>query len=151
MKCLICGKNYINLGVHVKKKHMPCNEYKIKFNIPLSVALADKALCDSLSISAKQRLEDPEWLEACTKRCSENKGSRNKVKLPDISKKHLITMNKEKGESYRARMIPTIMDDYMGGLTPIEIRRKHGVSPATLQDWVKRELLPKRKLKYCFE
>lgn len=151
MLCLICGGSYVNLGVHVQKKHMPCDDYRRKFDIPLSVPLADKELCESLSVSALQRLEDPEWLAECTRRCEENKGKRTKVQLPEISKKHLIDMNKETGESYRGRMIPALRDDYMAGMTPKAIQRKHGVAPATLKDWERMWLLPKRRLQYAFE
>ena len=151
MLCLICGGNYINLGVHVQKKHMSCNDYRRKFNIQLTTPLADKTLCESLSVSALQRLEDPEWLAECTKRCNENKGRRTKVVLPEISKKHLIDINKKTGESYRNRMIPALRDDYMTGMTPKAIQRKHGVAPATLKDWERMGLLPKRRLQYAFE
>lgn len=150
MKCLICGKEYINLGVHVQKKHMSCHEYRIMFNIKLTEPLADKELCEQLSVSQMQRMEDPEWLQRCKDMCEKNKGKRKKVELPKISKKHLVDMNRETGESYRSKMIPAIRDDYMSGMTPKEIQRKHGVSPATLSDWSEQGFLPKRKLKYLF-
>ncbi len=153
MKCLICGKDYVNLGVHVQKKHMPCNDYRRKFNIPFGTPLADKELCDSLSVSALQRLEDPEWLAECRKRCHENKdkGKKGSLNPPPASKKHLIEMNKKTGENYRSKMIPALQEDYMAGMTPKAIQKKHGVAPETLKDWERRGFLPKRKLKYVFE
>ena len=141
----------MNLGVHVQKKHMPCDDYRRKFDIPLSAPLADKELCESLSVSALQRLEDPEWLAECTKRCEENKGKRTKVQLPPSSKKHLVDMNRETGKSYRSRMVPAILEDYTNGMPPLEIQQKHGVSPATQKDWVRLGLLPKRRLQYILE
>lgn len=155
MKCLICHKNYINLGVHVKRKHMSCDEYRREFNLPLGTPLADKELCELFSVSALQRLKDPVWLEECSQRmkgiAKENTGKKTgPLNLPEISKRRLMEMNKQTGESYRAQMVPVIKDDYMAGMTPIEIRRKHGVAPMTLQDWVRRGLLPKRLLSYSF-
>jgi hypothetical protein len=153
MICLICGKNYINLGVHVNKKHMDCKEYKYMFNIPLTTPLAEKELCDSLSVGALKRLESTEYLDSLKKRCVENSkiAPRGKVKLPASSKKHLIEMNRKTGECYRKKMIPIIKNDYMEGMTPIAIQRKHGVSPCTLKDWQTLGLLPKRRLKYQFD
>lgn len=151
MRCLVCGGEYKNLGVHVQKKHMPCDDYRRQFDIPLSAPLADKDLCELLSVSALQRLEDPEWLAECKKRCDENKGKRRTVELPAVSKKHLIDMNKETGESYRSKMVPALRDDYMAGMTPKAIQRKHGVAPATLKGWERMGLLPTRRLRYAFE
>lgn len=156
MKCMICGGDYKNLGVHVKRKHMPCDEYRRQFDIPLTAPLADAYLCELLSVSALQRLEDPAWLEQCKIACTVNSNSKKGKKtgqrnLPPASKKRLIEMNKKTGVSYRQRMIPAIREDYMAGLTPTEIRRKHGVSPQTLKDWERMGFLPARRLRYEFE
>ena len=151
MKCRICGNEYINLGVHVQKKHMPCDEYRVMFNIKLSEPLCDKELSDSLSASQMQRLEDEEWLKKCREMCEKNKGQRKKVTLPKVSKKHLIDMNRETGENYRSKMIPAIKQDYLDGMSPTDIRRKHGVAQMTLRDWVKMGLLPERNLEWVFK
>jgi len=156
MQCMICGGNYKNLGVHVQKKHMSCDDYRRKFDIPLTAPLADADLCELLSVSALQRLEDPAWLEQCTNACAENakniKGKKTgPLNLPTVSKKRLIEMNKETGESYRKRMVPIVRADYMAGLTPAEIKRKHGVAARTLKDWERMGLLPVRRLRYTFE
>jgi hypothetical protein len=73
------------------------------------------------------------------------------LNLAPVSKRRLIEMNRQTGDSYRARMVPAIRSDYMTGMTPTEIRRKHGVAVMTLQDWVRRGLLPKRRLAYKFD
>lgn len=156
MQCKICGGDYKNLGVHVQKKHMTCDDYRRKFDIPLTAPLADADLCELLSVSALQRLEDPAWLEQCKSNCASNAKAVEGKKTgprdwPEVSKKHLIEMNKETGESYRQRMIPIIRADYMAGLTPSELRRKHGVSQRTLLDWARLGLLPARRLRYAFE
>ena len=156
MQCKICSGNYKNLGVHVQKKHMPCDDYRRKFDIPLTAPLADAYLCELLSVSALQRLEDPEWIAKCTEACAANSAAingkkRGPLNLPPVSKKRLIEMNRETGKSYRARMVPIVRVDYMAGLTPIEIKRKHGVSVQTLKDWERIGLLPRRRLKYAFE
>lgn len=156
MKCMICERDFKNLGVHVQKKHMSCDDYRRKFDIKLGTPLADKYLCELLSVSALQRLEDPEFLAECQERCLKNAGSIKGKKigphnLPPVSKRRLIEMNRQTGESYRAKMVPAIRCDYMAGMTPTEIRRKHGVAVMTLQDWVRRGLLPKRRLAYKFD
>ena len=151
MRCLICSGEYINLGVHIQKKHMPCHEYRIKFDIKLSTPLVDKSLSEMLSVSALQRFENPEWLAACQKNCVENfKKEKHHRVAPPASKKHLVDMNRRTGESYRSKMIPAIMKDYLSGMTPTEIQKKHRVSPTTLNDWQVLGLLPKRKFQYVY-
>ena len=37
IKCLLCDKWYVGLGVHIVKKHkMELRGYKVRFNIPLT-------------------------------------------------------------------------------------------------------------------
>lgn len=156
MQCKICSGTYRNLGVHVQKKHMPCDDYRRQFDIPLTEPLADADLCELLSVSALQRLEDPVWLEQCKNACVAHAKAitgqkTGPLNLPPVSKKRLIEMNKETGESYRKRMVPIVLPDYMAGMTPIEIKRKHGVSVQTLKDWMRIGLLPARRLRYAFE
>lgn len=156
MQCKICNKNYRNLGVHVQKKHMPCDDYKREFNIPLTTPLMDADLRELFSVSASQRLENPAWREQCMSACAANSKAVKGKKLgprdlPPASKKHLIEMNKKTGESYRQHMAPIVRVDYMAGLTPMEIHRKHGVCGQTLRDWVRAGLLPARRRQYVFE
>lgn len=155
MECLICHKHFKNAGVHIKRKHMDCNDYRRMFNISLTTPLADPELCELFSVSALQRLKDPEWLAKCAERCARNslsiKGTKTgPLDLPPISKKRLIEMNRQTGASFRLKMIPAITADYLAGSTPTEIRRKHGVSQQTLKDWQKMGFLPRRLLKYEF-
>jgi hypothetical protein len=152
MKCRICNGEYVNLGVHVQKKHMSCDDYRRMFDIPLLKPLADPELCETLSVSALQRLEDPEWLAKCRDQCAANAGKSGvQLNLPAISKRRLIAMNKATGESYRAKMIPAILADYMSGMSPTDIRHKHGVSQMTLRGWMRAGYLPSRKKQYVFE
>jgi len=150
MKCLICGNDYKSLGVHIQKKHMNPDEYRIKFNIKLGTPLVDKYISEMLSASTLQRLEDPEYVKQLTEQCNKNKGMRRPVRLPAVSKKHVIDMNKETGENYRKKMIPCILDDYMSGMSYKEIRGKHGVARATIEDWAKLGFIPKRRLHWKF-
>lgn len=149
MDCLICQKQYRNVGAHVVKTHkMTCNEYRLMFNLKLMTPLVDPDVSEMLSASALQRMQDPEWLAKCIGNVTKTKGGRGKVDLPPASKKHLVDMNRRTGESYRKQMIPVIRDDFIAGMPPLQIQKKHGVSPMTLRDWVKAGFLPERKLKY---
>lgn len=61
IECLICGKKYKMLGIHVSQTHkMPTEEYKKKFNIPLTRALSTKADLEKRSAQTKSRHEKGE-------------------------------------------------------------------------------------------
>ena len=73
MKCLLCDKDYINLGVHLRHKHhVDPADYKEQFGMMKTTPLVDESLSHRLSKSMKQRLLDPDWLAETTARCKEN-------------------------------------------------------------------------------
>lgn len=60
IECLICGKQYINLGSHVARHHgVPARDYKRAFNIPRKCGLMGLSLRSHLSEIAhsSERLE----------------------------------------------------------------------------------------------
>ena len=70
MKCLLCNKNYINLGVHLRHKHqVDPNDYKEEFGILKTTPLVDKELSEHMSKKAKLRLLDDDYREEITQRC----------------------------------------------------------------------------------
>ena len=77
MKCLLCDKVYINLGVHLRHKHhVDPADYKEQFGMMKTTPLVDEWLSHRISKSIKQRLLDPAWLAETTARCKENAANR---------------------------------------------------------------------------
>jgi len=73
MKCLLCGRDYVNLGVHLRHKHhVDPVDYKKQFGMMKTTPLVDESVSHRISKSAKQRLLDPDWLAESTARCKEN-------------------------------------------------------------------------------
>jgi hypothetical protein len=73
MKCLICGKEYIALGVHIRRKHqIDPDDYREEFGMLRTAALVDDELAKTLSTHMKRRLADPEYLSEAQERCHAN-------------------------------------------------------------------------------
>ena len=77
MKCLVCGKNYISVGVHAKHKHgITANEYRVQFGLMRSRALVDHELSEHLSTQAKRSMAlKPELRQERVERCANNSQS----------------------------------------------------------------------------
>ena len=59
MKCEICGRDYVALGVHIKVKHkVEPDDYRDEFGILRTTPLVDADLSEHLSKAAKSRLTD---------------------------------------------------------------------------------------------
>lgn len=156
MKCMICGKEYKHLGIHVQKAHMSCDEYRRKFNIPLLLPLVDPEISERLSNKMLERLTNPAFRKEAIKQCKKNGGvikgtKRGTLRLPKISSERIAATQKKTAEYYKRRKIPDILADYKNGLTPTEIVRKHGVAAQTLKNWEAAGLLPLRRLTYVLE
>lgn len=79
MECKICGKEYINLGVHLRHKHkLDPADYKEEFGILRVTALVDPELSAQLRAGQLRRLADPEYrlekINVCRANAAKNVG-----------------------------------------------------------------------------
>lgn len=62
--CLLCGKQYKSLGVHLLKIHgVSPDKYKLKFGIPWTYSLMCEASVEKKSEQIKKRIAEPEQRE----------------------------------------------------------------------------------------
>lgn len=63
--CKICGRRFKLLGRHVTSTHnMSVDEYKLKYDLPLSVGLCSQELFDVASNRQKEHCKHPGWRES---------------------------------------------------------------------------------------
>lgn len=152
MKCHMCGKDFILLANHVLKKHgISPNDYRVKYNIPLTQALADDGLRRHLSDKAVLRLQTNEGIEHIRRiqaSCDRQKQTGKKRRLPDCSLQHCRDENDKKRRSLLSKKLPDILPDWINGMSNRDISLKHGVALPTLRKWVAGGHLPKRQLHY---
>ena len=77
MKCNICGREYIALGVHVRHKHQTDpDDYRDEFGILRTTPLVDEELSEIIRALAKNRMKDEDYKSEMTEKCKKNGASR---------------------------------------------------------------------------
>lgn len=113
MKCELCGREYINLGVHLRHKHsVDPYEYREEFGMLRTAPLVDKELSAHISASAKNRLKDEEYLEQKRALCRKNSAAKKKGQLVQMSKKAkelLAKRNTEANARYLEQRMPEVV------------------------------------------
>jgi len=70
VKCELCGKQYVALGVHVRRKHgVSTEEYREDFGLLKTMPLLDEDMSRHLSMAAKRRLMDAEYKSELQSQC----------------------------------------------------------------------------------
>lgn len=137
MKCLICGKNYIALGVHIRLKHkIDPADYKEEFGMMKTTPLCDADLSEHMRKNLKQRLLDPDYLAESIARCKENRF--NRVDKPPIiqsqaSKNKLIERNKKRFADRLDKLIPIVVEILKTKKTVIDVCRDIGMGQHTVK------------------
>lgn len=151
MKCQECGKNFVLLANHVHKHNMTPDDYRRKYNIPLTQALADGALREHLSHMAQLRLQTEEGVEHIRKMLANDgrhKTKGRKMDLPEVSTRHCHAKNAARARTKLEECLPLVMPDWVSGTSLRDISIKHLVAIGTLRKWVRDGHLPKRTLAY---
>lgn len=135
MKCMICDKEYIALGVHIKSKHkIDLNDYKEEFGIMKTTPLVDEDLSKYLSKVAKDRFMDEDYKEEIAQRMKSDAFTKNK-QCPEMSKKgkeNLSLRNKERGDRYInsiAKDVKNVLEEFG---TMLDVKRKLGTGRETV-------------------
>lgn len=104
MECKICGKNYIALGVHLKRKHkIDPVDYKEDHGMLLATPLVDDWLSERIRTSQYTRLKDPEYKAEIAEKCREN--ARKNIGKPGAGmtragKESIARSDKARNEKY---------------------------------------------------
>lgn len=138
MECKLCGRHYINLGVHLRHKHaVDPDDYKEQFGIMKTTALVDAELSEHMRASQKRRMKDPEYLAEVQELCRGN-AKANKANRPGemsrAAKEALARRNKEANEAYLRKRAPEVAKMMREkGATIVDVRRELGISSGACQ------------------
>lgn len=140
MKCLVCGKNYIAVGVHAKHKHgLTANEYRREFGLKLSQPLVDTDLSEHLSRMQRNLLRvDPERKSRCVERCLENAAkcigtSTPRPDLPTISRSCIAGSNTRRKLAYYEEKKDEVARAYLIHGSVHHARASIGMSGTTMK------------------
>lgn len=133
MKCNICEKEYINLGVHVRRKHkvLP-RDYKEEYGILLATPLVDSWLSERMSESQCERLKDPEYKAEATEQCRSN-AMKNVGKpgagMTRAGKESVARSDKVRNQKYLEKQAVIVAKVLREKGTMLDVRRATGTGP----------------------
>ena len=144
MKCLLCGKEYIALGVHLRHKHhIDPDDYRDEFGILRVTPLVDDDLSAQLSAGAKRRLQDDDYKAEVTERCllnaKQNIGSAGTV-MSKTGRKLVAERNIAANARYIEAQLPKIKAALDTG-TVLDLRRTTGIGNDTVKRLLEKRLL----------
>jgi hypothetical protein len=132
MKCLVCGAEYINVGVHAKRKHgLTADEYRLEFELLLTQPLIDEELSAHLRKAALRRLDDPEYKDVVSARmaaiATASKGTNKSTVVTKARTEAHAARNTRQNTEYlksRAAEVQAVIDQ---GNTILDVRRQLGM------------------------
>ena len=132
MRCELCGKNYVALGVHLRHKHkVDPDDYRDEFGILRVTPLVDAVLSETISAAAKIRLKDADYLAECKERCKENAGNRlGKGGMSVEGKRQLAERDRKNHLKYLVSKAPEVRKILAEKKTIHDVRRDLGMGPS---------------------
>ena len=132
MICLICGKNYISVGVHAKHKHgITADEYRHQFGMMKTTPLVDDDLSLHLSRTARITFatRDRDEQEEIRERCRDNRAKHGcpKGAMSDAGVAALGSRNKARNEAYLGGKSGAVAAVIEGSSFALDARRELGV------------------------
>lgn len=132
MKCELCGRHYIALGVHLRHKHgVDPDDYREQFGITRMTPLVDEDLSAHISACAKRRLEDDNYKAEVQARCREN-AEANKGKpwvgMTQAGKAAVAKSNSKRNAEYLKRQAPKVANVLREKKTMTDVTRELGTS-----------------------
>ncbi len=133
MKCEICGKNYIALGVHLRLKHkIDPADYKEEHGMLLATPLVDDWLSERLSDSMKTRLKDPDYKsevsDRCRKNAAKNIGGHSRP-MTRAGRESIANSDRRRNEQYLNRQADAVAKVLREKGTLLDVRRQTGSGP----------------------
>lgn len=132
MICLICGKDYVSVGVHAKRKHgVSPDEYRQEFGMLKTAPLIDESLSLHLSTMAKITFagRDDEEKEEIRQLCRDNAAQHGcpKGSMSEAGVAMLAARNKARNDSYLAAKAPTVDSIISSSAVSADVRRALGM------------------------
>ena len=133
MKCNICGREYIALGVHLRLKHkIAPAEYREEYGLLLATPLVDNWLSERISSSQKLRLKDPGYKAEIVDRCLANAAKRVGEPVADMTqagKASIARSNKLRNQEYLEKQAVIVAKIILGKKTMLDVRKATGTGP----------------------
>ena len=133
MKCNICGREYIALGVHLRHKHkIAPAEYKEEYGMLLATPLVDDWLSERIRSSQQSRLKDPEYKAEVTDRCRAN-AAKNAGKpgagMTRAGKESIAKSDKARNQKYLEAQSAVVAEVLREKGTMLDVRKATGTGP----------------------
>jgi hypothetical protein len=133
MKCNICGRDYIALGVHLRHKHkIAPSDYKEEYGLLLATPLVDDWLSERIRASQNTRLKDPEYKAELQDRCRSN-AAKNVGKpgagMTQAGKGSIARSDKERNQKYLEKQAVNVAKVLLEKGTMLDVRRATGTGP----------------------
>lgn len=133
MKCELCGRQYIALGVHLRHKHhIDPDDYREEFGILRTTPLVDDDLSAHLSACANLRLQNDEYKAEAQARCRENAISNKGKPSPNMTRAGraaLAQRNSDANAKYIKQHAPNVAAVLVDKKTLLDVRKATGTSP----------------------
>ena len=141
MKCNICGRNYVALGVHLRHKHkVSPAEYKEEFGMLMATPLVDPWLSERLSSSVNERLKDPVYKNEVSERCREN-ASKNVggpgTYMTKAGRESIARSDGIRNDAYLKRQSEVVSTVLAEKGTMLDVRRQTGSGPTAAKKMAK--------------
>ena len=138
MKCLICGGEYVNLGVHAKHKHgLLADEYRLEFGLLMTQPLVDAELSEHLSRMARIGIAASPGRKAdLARRCRENAalalGGKLDSRFTEASRAAIAKSNVRRNDDYIRKIAPGVKMILATQKTKLDVTRLLGVGAGAI-------------------
>ena len=141
MKCNICGRQYVALGVHLRHKHkIAPADYKEEYGMLLATPLVDEWLSARLSTNMTNRLKDPEYkaelVETCLLNAKKNIGHVGR-EMTQAGKESISRADKARNERYLTKNADAIAHVLREKGTMLDVRKATGSGPEAAKKMAK--------------
>lgn len=133
MKCNICGREYIALGVHLRRKHkIAPADYKEEYGMLLATPLVDGWLSERIRSSQQSRLKDPEYKAEVTDRCRTNAAKnigKSGAGMTQAGKQSIAKSAKKRNQKYLEEQSVIVAKVLREKGTMLDVRKATGTGP----------------------
>ena len=143
MICLICGKSYVSVGVHIRHKHgISPEEYREEFGLLKTTPLVDEGLSAHLSQDKKRYFAlNPDIKEVAAARLKAVESRNMAGSMSKAGREKLSGRNSSRNREYLDQKKATVSELLNAGHSLHQVQKVTNVAPATIRGMVKAGLI----------